>query len=67
MSDAPPHNSIYKTDKLIASDIDAYLNVHQHKLGTSITPKMSSVLILQHCSSARVELSMGIPNYFQIT
>ncbi len=31
MSDVPPHNSIYKTDKLIASDIDAYLNVHQHK------------------------------------
>jgi bifunctional enzyme CysN/CysC len=31
MSDAPSHNSIYKTDKLIASDIDAYLNVHQHK------------------------------------
>ena len=31
MSDASPHNGIYKTDKLIASDIDAYLNVHQHK------------------------------------
>jgi bifunctional enzyme CysN/CysC len=31
MSDASSHNSIYKTDKLIASDIDAYLNVHQHK------------------------------------
>lgn len=31
MSDASPHNGIYKTDKLIASDIDAYLNIHQHK------------------------------------
>ena len=31
MSDASLHNGIYKTDKLIASDIDAYLNVHQHK------------------------------------
>ena len=31
MSDESPHNGIYKTDKLIASDIDAYLNIHQHK------------------------------------
>jgi len=31
MSDVSLHNGIYKTDKLIASDIDAYLNVHQHK------------------------------------
>ena len=31
MSDTSLHNGIYKTDKLIASDIDAYLNVHQHK------------------------------------
>jgi bifunctional enzyme CysN/CysC len=31
MSDASLHNGIYKTDKLIASDIDAYLNIHQHK------------------------------------
>jgi bifunctional enzyme CysN/CysC len=31
MSDAPLHNSIYKTDNLIASDIDAYLKAHQHK------------------------------------
>jgi bifunctional enzyme CysN/CysC len=31
MSDATPHNGIYKTDDLIASDIEAYLNVHQHK------------------------------------
>ena len=31
MSDATPQNGIYKTDDLIASDIEAYLNVHQHK------------------------------------
>ena len=31
MSDAAPQNGIYKTDDLIASDIEAYLNVHQHK------------------------------------
>ena len=31
MSDATPQNSIYKTDDLIASDIEAYLTVHQHK------------------------------------
>ena len=31
MSDATPHKGIYKTDDLIASDIEAYLNVHQHK------------------------------------
>ncbi|WP_397581755.1 sulfate adenylyltransferase subunit CysN [Sphingorhabdus sp.] len=31
MSDVSLHNGIYKTDKLIASDIDAYLNIHQHK------------------------------------
>lgn len=31
MSDAPLHNSIYKIDNLIASDIDAYLKAHQHK------------------------------------
>jgi len=31
MSDATPQNGIYKTDDLIASDIEAYLTVHQHK------------------------------------
>ena len=31
MSDATPQNGIYKTDDLIASDIEAYLIVHQHK------------------------------------
>ena len=31
MSDATPQNGFYKADDLIASDIDAYLNVHQHK------------------------------------
>jgi bifunctional enzyme CysN/CysC len=31
MSDATLQNGIYKTDDLIASDIEAYLNVHQHK------------------------------------
>ena len=31
MSDATPQNGIYKTDDLIASDIESYLNVHQHK------------------------------------
>ncbi|MBJ7527219.1 MAG: sulfate adenylyltransferase subunit CysN [Sphingomonadaceae bacterium] len=31
MSDATPPNGIYKTDDLIASDIEAYLTVHQHK------------------------------------
>ena len=31
MSDAAPQNGIYKTDDLIASDIEAYLTVHQHK------------------------------------
>jgi bifunctional enzyme CysN/CysC len=31
MSDTKPHNAIYKTDDLIASDIEAYLEVHQHK------------------------------------
>jgi bifunctional enzyme CysN/CysC len=31
MSNPTPHNGIYKTDELIASDIDAYLRVHQHK------------------------------------
>ena len=31
MSDVTPQNGIYKTDDLIASDIEAYLNVHQHK------------------------------------
>ena len=31
MSDATLQNGIYKTDDLIASDIEAYLTVHQHK------------------------------------
>jgi len=31
MSHVKTNNVIYKTDDLIASDIDAYLNVHQHK------------------------------------
>ena len=31
MSDATPPNGIYKTDDLIASDIEAYLTVYQHK------------------------------------
>lgn len=31
MPNPTPHNGIYKTDDLIASDIDAYLRVHQHK------------------------------------
>jgi len=31
MSDATPQNGIYKTNDLIASDIEAYLTVHQHK------------------------------------
>ena len=31
MSDATPQNGIYKTDDLIASDIESYLKVHQHK------------------------------------
>ncbi|MFN5128356.1 MAG: sulfate adenylyltransferase subunit CysN [Sphingomonadaceae bacterium] len=31
MSDATPQNGIYQTDDLIASDIEAYLTVHQHK------------------------------------
>jgi bifunctional enzyme CysN/CysC len=31
MSHMKTNNVIYKTDDLIASDIDAYLNVHQHK------------------------------------
>jgi bifunctional enzyme CysN/CysC len=31
MSDATTHDGIYKTDDLIASDIDAYLKLHQHK------------------------------------
>jgi bifunctional enzyme CysN/CysC len=31
MSDATPHKGIYKTDDLIASDIESYLNVHRHK------------------------------------
>ena len=31
MSGATPPNGIYKTDDLIASDIEAYLTVHQHK------------------------------------
>lgn len=31
MSDVTPHNGIYKTDDLIASDIESYLTVHQHK------------------------------------
>ena len=31
MPDATPHNGIYKTDDLIASDIESYLNIHQHK------------------------------------
>ncbi len=31
MSIPPPAEPIYKTDALIAADIDAYLDVHQHK------------------------------------
>lgn len=31
MSASPDSPAIYKTDELIASDIDAYLDVHQHK------------------------------------
>jgi hypothetical protein len=31
MSHVKTDHVIYKTDDLIASDIDAYLNVHQHK------------------------------------
>ncbi len=31
MSDSPKADAIYKTDALIAEDIDAYLDVHQHK------------------------------------
>ncbi len=31
MSDADPNDVIYKTDDLIASDIEAYLDIHQHK------------------------------------
>ncbi len=31
MSDLTPNTSVYKTDALIAQDIDAYLEQHQHK------------------------------------
>ena len=31
MSDAPPNDPVYRTEALIAEDIDAYLDQHQHK------------------------------------
>jgi bifunctional enzyme CysN/CysC len=31
MSNSPTNDPVYKTDDLIAEDIDAYLDVHQHK------------------------------------